>query len=168
MVELKTITDNGPGKSNWFELGGYISALEQTAIEKNVGIKKIFSGRDYSRIYQQVLKENAEQIKHNLQTVFGQWIELYNKEKKEITKLELRAKRKLDDSDKLKYLEKVDELKDEELTKELELKNLQFKSTNQIYKSFGIPTGQALESIEKKDWKGLEKAIRYKFNMSYV
>ena len=70
---LIDITDDGPGKENWFQLGDYMKALK-------------FEARDRNVPYHQVLEERASQISRNLRTVFGRWIEQHNREFEELMK----------------------------------------------------------------------------------
>ncbi|MBS3080483.1 hypothetical protein J4221_03355 [Candidatus Pacearchaeota archaeon] len=72
---LIDITDDGPGKENWFQLGDYMKALK-------------FEARDRNVPYHQVLEERASQISRNLRTVFGRWIEQHNREFEELMKMD--------------------------------------------------------------------------------
>lgn len=59
MMQLKRITDDGPGKENWFDVLGYINQLEILS-HPRVGVG--FSPR--------VLRQYAPELAENIRTVF--------------------------------------------------------------------------------------------------
>jgi hypothetical protein len=150
----QTITDNSGGKTNWFQLDEYMRTLERSAKEENfLGFLNNQKVNDF--FYHRTLKKHSEQLRHNLQTVWGCWIEMYNEEEEEINRLEQEIHNSAGDI---------------EFIKQFDTKMALHSSTEQVYRSFGIPTRKALVSIKMKDWKGLDKALKsaYNFDMTYI
>ncbi|MEK6913623.1 MAG: hypothetical protein AABW47_03040, partial [Nanoarchaeota archaeon] len=168
----QTITDNGSGKSNWVELESYMSNLKREATEKGVA-------------YRLILAKHANQLKHNLQTVWGGWIKKYANEMKEISQLEneiaTRWSKVFEQLGADGYVQPDKTTRDEidsflggifsEEIRELKIKRMiHDSSTLPIYKMFCLPARVAVKAIEKKDWKGLEKSMEmaYNYDMTYI
>ena len=168
----QTITDNGSGKSNWFQLDEYMGNLEKEASKSNF-LKSFNNSKINSFFYRNTLKKHSDQLRHNLQTVWGGWIKHYNDEKEEISEPQTtimnifnqgvieNIRQEQDYTSEMEVIEKT--------VKELEMKEMiHNSSTWPIYRMFCLPTIVAVKAIEKKDWAKLEEAVKYKFDMTYI